>query len=154
MLVGKQLQGGPVDPDDVARLRVALARIARVLDRRSRGEALTGTQVSVLATADRLGPVRLGELAEIEGVNPTMLSRIVAKLEDDGLLARHPDPADGRAARVEVTAEGRALHERQRAERSRLLAARLDALPAPEAGALLAALPVLERLAHDLVENA
>lgn len=141
------------DADDVARLRVALARIARQLDRQSRDDVLTRTQVSALATVARLGPMRISELAEIEGVNPTMLSRIVGKLEDAGLLRRRPDPTDGRAARVEVTDAGADLHERLRAERTRLLAGRLAALPDAHAAELLAALPALESLARQLVET-
>lgn len=139
------------DAEQVARLRVALARVARALDRRARGGTLTGTQASVLATAAVRGPVRITELAEIEGVNPTMLSRIVGKLEAAGLLARRPDPQDGRAALVEATAEGVALHARLRAERTRLIAEHLAAVPDPaHTAALLAALPALEALAASL----
>lgn len=137
-----------MDEESVARLRVALGRISRALDRQTRGDTLTRTQASVLATAVRLGPVRITELAVVEGVNPTMLSRIVAKLEGAGLLARRPDPADGRAALVEPTTEGTALHLRLRAERTRLLAEHLAGLP--DAAALLAALPALDALARSL----
>lgn len=140
-----------LDAEDVARLRVALARIARALDRQSRGHVLTPTQASVLAMAARLGPIRISELAELEGVNPTMLSRIVAKLEDEGLLHRHADPDDRRAALVEATAEGRALQQRLRDERSRLLAEHLAGLPAEHVDELLAALPSIEALAAALV---
>lgn len=151
------------DPDYVARLRVALARIARGLDRQSRGESygpsygpqhgstLTRTQASVLGTAARRGPLRVTELAEIEGVNPTMLSRIVGKLEEARLLVRRADPDDRRAALIEPTAEGRCLHERLRDERTRLLAEHLSALPPEHADELLAALPAIEALAHALV---
>ena len=139
-----------IDGEDVARLRTALARISRFLDRQSRGDGLTRSQASALATAVRLGPVRLTELAEVEGVNPTMLSRIVGKLEDDGLLGRRPDPDDRRAARVEVTAAGAALHRRLRAERTQLLTDRLAALPDTRAAELLAAIPALEALAEHL----
>jgi DNA-binding MarR family transcriptional regulator len=135
------------DGEDVARLRIALARIGRVLDRQSRGDTLTRTQTSVLATVARLGPVRLSELAEIEGVNPTMLSRIVGKLEDTGLLRRRPDPGDGRVALVEVTEDGVAEHARLRAERTQFLTARLTAMPEALAAELLASLPALESLA-------
>jgi len=93
---------------------VTLTRITRVLDRQSRGHILTGTQDSVLATAARLGPVRITELAEVEGINPTMMSRIVGKLEDAGLLHRRPDPDDRRAALVEPTAAGRELQRHVR----------------------------------------
>lgn len=138
------------DTDDVTRLRIALGRISRFLDRQSRGDQLTRTQASVLASVTRLGPIRLSELADVEGLNPTMLSRIVAKLEDAGLFARRPDPADGRASFVEVTDVGRAEQMRLRAERSQLLSARLDALPPDRAAELLAALPALESLADEL----
>ncbi len=138
------------DTDDVARLRVALARISRQLDRPARGETLTHTQTSVLGTVARRGPLRISELAEREGINPTMLSRIVAKLEDSGLLHRRPDPGDGRAALVEVTDAGHALHQRLRTERTRLLAERLATMPDHSSTDLLAALPALEALADAL----
>jgi DNA-binding MarR family transcriptional regulator len=136
--------------DDVARLRIALARISRLLDRHARGGTLTRTQTSVLGTVIRLGPMRISELADVEGVNPTMLSRIVAKLEDAGLLHRRPDPGDGRAAIVEISEEGRAVGLRLRTERTRLLTDRLATMPADRAGELLAALPALEALAAAL----
>jgi len=138
-----------LDAEDVARLRIALTRITRALDRQSRGRTLTGTQASVLATAARLGPVRITELAEIEGINPTMLSRIVGKLEDAGLLHRLPDPDDRRAALVEPTDAGRELQRHVREERTRLLAEHVAALP--DRRALLDALPALEGLATALL---
>lgn len=140
------------DGEDVARLRIALARISRLLDRQSRGRELTPTQSSVLVTVGRRGPLRLSELAEAEGLNPTMLSRIVAKLEQAGLLHRSPDPDDGRAARVELTTEGHELNRRHRAERTQLLTDRLAALPGSRAAELLAALPALESLADELAD--
>jgi DNA-binding MarR family transcriptional regulator len=138
------------EDDDIVRLRVALARISRHLDRHARGDALTRTQTSVLATVMRLGPMRISELADVEGVNPTMLSRIVAKLEDAGLLHRRPDPGDGRAALVAITDEGQAVGLRLRTERTRLLSVRLETMPGTHADDLLAALPALEALAAAL----
>jgi DNA-binding MarR family transcriptional regulator len=140
-----------IDGEDVARLRIALARIARALDRHSRGRTLTGTQASVLATAARLGPVRITELADIEGINPTMMSRIVGKLEDAGLLHRRADPDDRRAALVEPTTAGRELQRHVREERTRLLSEHLATLPAGHSDGLLDALPHLEALATALL---
>jgi DNA-binding MarR family transcriptional regulator len=144
------------DDDHVARLRVALARIARQLDRQTRGEqsrpdTLTRTQISVLATVSWRGPLRISELADVEGINPTMLSRIVGKLENAGLLERRPDPDDGRAALVGTTPDGDEMHHRLRAERTRLLARRLAAVPDGESARLLDALPALEALADALI---
>lgn len=136
-----------MDTDDVARLRIALARTARWLERQSTAGELSRTQLSVLGTVARLGPLGLGRLAEIEGVNPTMLSRIVAKLDDAGLVHRTPDPTDRRAAHVEVTDTGLELHLRMRAERTRLLVDRLADLTPEHRDRLLAALPAIEVLA-------
>lgn len=136
------------DADDVARLRIALARVSRQLDRHSRGDSLSATQASVLFSTVKHGPVRISDLAELEGINPTMLSRIVAKLEDVGLLHRRPDPGDGRAALVEATEAGLAQHRTLRDQRTRLLTDRLAAMPADQAAQLVAALPALEALAQ------
>jgi DNA-binding MarR family transcriptional regulator len=132
--------------ETIDRLRGAVTRITRVFDRQVSAGGLTRTQLSVLASVDTRGPIGLGELADIEGVNPTMLSRIVGKLEDAGLIQRQPDPDDRRAARVDVTAAGAKVRRKLLAERSRLLAERLAALPDDQVALLLAALPALEAL--------
>ncbi|NMH98289.1 MarR family transcriptional regulator [Pseudonocardia sp. K10HN5] len=132
---------------------MALARIARLLDRQARGDALSPTQMSVLGTVARRGPMGVSELADIEGVNPTMLSRIVAKLEDAGLIGRQPDPGDRRAVRVEVTEAGAQLHRHLRAERTQLLTDRLADMPEGRSAELLAALPALEALAEHLAKR-
>jgi len=139
------------DADDVARLRAALARIARQLDRQTRGATLTRASATALATLANRGPLRSGELAEIEGVHQTMLSRIISKLTEAGLVERTPDPADARAALIAVTAEGAELDRRLRAERTRLLAQHLANLPDSESARLMSALTALEALASALL---
>jgi DNA-binding MarR family transcriptional regulator len=137
-------------PEDLSRLRTVLGRISRMVDRQVSGGGLTRTQLSVLGVTARTGPTGVGELAEIEGLNPTMLSRVVGKLEALGLLRRSPDPGDARVVRVEVTQQGRELHERLRRERAALFGARIADLPAEHATTLLGALPALEALADQL----
>ena len=100
----------------------------------------------MLAILDRGGPLRAGDLAEAEAINPTLLSRVVGRLEEAGLVARARDPEDGRAALVEVTKEGRRAMRRLRARRNKVLSARLSGLPANQVDALLFALPALEAL--------
>jgi DNA-binding MarR family transcriptional regulator len=137
--------------EDVDRLRIALARIARQVDRQVSGDGMTRTQLSVLGTIARLGPLGLGELADIEGLNPTMLSRVLGKLEASGLVSRAATETDRRAVRVQTTAAGRALQQRLRRQRSQLFAARLSGLPDEHGEQLLAALPALETLADLLL---
>ena len=139
-----------VKNQDVARLRIALNRVARRIDRQVSGGALTRTQLSILAAVSRLGPVGLTELAELEDVNPTMLSRIVARLTDAELVRRLADPADGRASRLELTPRGRRLYQNLRDQRTKLLAERLDELPDEVTLTLLAAIPALEALADQM----
>jgi DNA-binding MarR family transcriptional regulator len=134
------------DADDVARLRFALGRISRLLERSVSSEGLTRTQLSVLGTVSRRGPLGIGELAEIEGLNPTMLSRIVGKLDDIGLISRKPDPDDGRAAKVHITPAGNQMHQQLLNERSEVLAAMLHELPPAQSQELRDALPALEAL--------
>jgi DNA-binding MarR family transcriptional regulator len=139
-----------MDTELVARLRAVIPRLARVLNDTSTGEDLTPTQYSVLALVHGRGPLGLTELTELEGINPTMLSRVIKNLDERGLIRRMQDPGDLRAARVEVTPEGAAVHERVRAQRTEVLSACLQGLPPDTTAALLKAVPDLESLAEAL----
>jgi DNA-binding MarR family transcriptional regulator len=136
--------------DDVVRLRSAMARIAKFTDRQVAADGLTRTQLSLLGTISRLRSASPSELAEIEGLNPTMLSRLLGKLEADSWLVRTADPQDGRAIRVELTKTGARRQQRIRAQRAALLRERLDKLAEPARADLLQALPALEELAEQL----
>jgi len=136
------------DDQEVSRLRAALVRIARSIDRQVPREGLTPSQVLILGTIARKGPIGMGELADIEGVNPTMLSRMIGKMTAAGLVARVSDARDARAVLVQVTGDGAALQDRLRAERSRLFAERLADLPDEFGAPLRGALPALEAIAE------
>ncbi len=101
----------------------------------------------------RSGPLRLSDLAELEALNPTMLSRIVGQLCDAGLIRRTADPGDRRAALVEATAAGRRLRERIHRERTRALATYVQELDERQREALWTALPALEELAERMRER-
>lgn len=138
------------EDDAAARLRMLIARLSRRLARTKAGAALTTAETTVLATIARRGPIRLGDLASFEAMNPTMLSRIVRHLEQSGLIERRLDPNDRRAATVAVTETGRRLHHAIRDERGDALSRLLSALDPSQRGAVEAALPVLEHLAEQL----
>jgi DNA-binding MarR family transcriptional regulator len=139
-----------MDNDTVIRLRRVVLRLARQLNAASREEGLTPTQASVLGITTSRGPLSLAELTELEGLNPTMLSRVIGKLDSFGLITRLRDPDDFRAARVEVTPAGRHMYERISAQRSAIISECVTALPTDQEAALIAALPAFENLAEDL----
>ncbi|HVT65134.1 MAG TPA: MarR family transcriptional regulator [Mycobacteriales bacterium] len=134
------------DADAAARLRAIVGAMSRRLNSTARGADLTTSQLSTLGVVARQGPLRLSELAEIEHMNPTMLSRVVGTLVDAGLLRRTADPDDRRAGLVEVTATGRRTHDRLREQRGRILAEGLAELDDAEREHVERALPALEAL--------
>jgi DNA-binding MarR family transcriptional regulator len=137
--------------DDASeRLRAVVGRLSRRLRETRAGSGLTPTQISVLFSIVRLGPLTMTGLAEREALNPTMLSRVVAGLCEAGLVERSSDPSDRRVALAAPTAAGRRLRERIQRERSDALALHLTALEPAEQEAILAAIPALEALAERL----
>jgi DNA-binding MarR family transcriptional regulator len=153
MAAPKATAGPPreqVQPELSARLRAVIGRLSRRLRPTEAGSSLTPAQISVLFTVVRLGPIGLSELATIESLNPTMLSRITAQLCDAELIVRSADPGDRRSANVVATAAGRRMRERIHRERMQALSAHVDELDEHQRAALWAALPVLEELAERL----
>jgi DNA-binding MarR family transcriptional regulator len=138
------------DEDSAARLRAAIGRLSRRLRETKAGGGLTPTQISVLFTVVRYGPLPLTELAQREALNPTMLSRVLAYLCEAGLARRSADTADRRVALAEATAAGRRLRERIQRERSAALGVHLAALEPGARKAVLDAIPALETLAERL----
>jgi len=136
--------------DEVARLRGVIGKLARRLRSMQAGAGLTPTQLSVLFAVVSAGSIGVGELAEREGLNPTLLSRTIGRLSELGLVRRETDPADRRAGFVVATAAGRKLRERARSERNDALARVLAEASAGEREAILEALPALEELARRL----
>ena len=134
------------DPDPAARLYLALGRINRTLRRDARDAPIGHGALSALATMTASGPMRLGVLAESEGVSAASMSRIIAGLERMGHVRRTTDPEDGRAFLVAPTASGRGLVEVGRSVRMRALADRVERLGPQQRTALLRALPALEAL--------
>jgi DNA-binding MarR family transcriptional regulator len=139
-----------VDADDAVRLRRAIQRLARQFNTSATDEGLTPTQASVLALVFGRGPIALAELVRLEHINPTMLSRVVGKLDEEGLVERTPDPDDLRSATLRVTQDGRKVHERIKAQRGAAVSAAAAKLPPDERAALVAALTSLEHLADEL----
>lgn len=129
-----------------SQLRLAVMRLARRLRQESVGD-ITQSQLSALSVVDREGPLSLGELADIERVAPPSMTRIAARLEEQGWVVRTVDATDRRVARLRISDSGRALLKETRTRRDAYLASRLRSLPFEDLEVLARALPLLERLA-------
>jgi DNA-binding MarR family transcriptional regulator len=130
--------------------RSVIGRLARGLRQAGSQSDLSPSQYEVFGTIARRGDLKLSELAAIEGINPTLLSRIVAKLEADQLVTRTADADDRRVAHVVPTARGRRRYEQIRNARTDAVSLAIAGLSDAERRALVAALPVLESLAATL----
>ena len=128
-----------------ARLRLSNTRLHRALRREAHSD-LTPSQMSALATIDRLGPLTLGALAEHEGVAPPSITKIIAVLEDNGLVSRTADPADRRVTYAAATRKGTELVTESRRRKTAWLTERLRQLTSEERRRLADALEVLEAL--------
>lgn len=142
-----------IETEIAERLRSVVGRLSRRLRPTHAARGLSPTRVSVLFTIVKFGPVRASRLAEMEDLNPTMLSRVIGSLAEDGLVRRLADPDDGRAALIEPTAAGRRLRERILRERAEILGAELASLTTEEQETVALALPVLERLVEQLKDR-
>ena len=133
-------------PGELAsRLRLVITRTARRL-RQEAGTELSPSQTAALATIERHGPLTPSELAEIERVKRPTATRILRGLEEEGLVARTPDPKDGRSALISLSAEGRERLRRLRQRKNAYLARRMRDLDPDEVGTLEHAAAILERL--------
>lgn len=139
-----------MNTENLVRLRVVISKLSRTLNAAATDEGLTPTQASVLGIVTLRGPMGLSELADLDGLNPTMLSRVVRFLSDEGLVKRLTDDSDLRAAKVQATEEGHDLAERIRTLRTGSVAACLERMPNSSVKAITEALPALEDLTAEL----
>jgi DNA-binding MarR family transcriptional regulator len=135
------------DPALVAsELRAVLGQLLRRLRTQHRFPLSHG---AVLGRLDRSGPASVSDLATAERMRPQSMAQTVTELEADGLLARRPDPSDGRRALVELTKQGRAVLTADRRAREGWLAQAIEHdLSSDEQAVLRDAVELLRRLAE------
>ena len=134
--------------DLAARLRLSITRTARRL-RQEAGSDLSPSLQAALATVERRGPITPSELAEAERIQRPTATRVIARLEDEGLVDRAGDVADRRVTLISVTRAGKDLLRRLRTRKNAYLARRLRDMPAEDLAALERAADVLERMLED-----
>lgn len=133
------------EPPLAPRLRLVITRVARRL-RQEAGGGLTPSLNAALATVARHGPLTPSELAAREQIQRPTATRVIARLEDDGLVARTADPADRRSCLIALTDEGQTLVAELRTRKDLFLAERLRGLSAEDRATLARAAALLEQL--------
>jgi DNA-binding MarR family transcriptional regulator len=135
-----------ISPSDLAhRLRPVIARLGRRLRQEAGGE-LSPSQSAALTTIAAHGPLTPSELAQRERIQRPTATRVLARLEEAGLVDRAADPADRRCSLVSISADGRALLDSVRARKDAFLARRIEALEPSDREALERAAAILERM--------
>lgn len=129
-------------------LRSAVMRLSRRLRHQRVDESLSPTEMSVLGTLARCGSATPGELARKEHVQPPSMTRIVAMLENKGLVRREPHPDDRRQVVVRQTGQAEAMLDESRRKRNAFLTQLMTELSEEERAVIREAAPVLEKLAH------
>ncbi len=109
-------------------------------------DQLSFSALSVLHTLSRRGPCRLSDLVRTEQIKQPALTSAVAKLERDGLVERRPDPRDGRASMLSLSADGQSIVSRRFADRADRLRALIDQLSPADRAQLLSIAGVLDQI--------
>lgn len=131
-----------------ARLRLTVGRLNRRI-RIDGHEATPPLQLSALVTVEEHGPLRLSELARREAVTAPTMSRVLAALDEQGLVIRTPDPHDARGVRIVLSERGAQRLNEVRSTRTALIARRLDRLTREQRQLISSALPAMEALLVD-----
>ena len=132
-------------PDLAGRLRLTIARTARRL-RQETGTELSPSLTAALSTIERHGPLTPGEVATRERIQRPTATRVLARLEEQGLIDRMPDVRDGRSSLLTASEAGRDLLAELRTRKTAFLASRIEDLDDEDRATLERAADILERM--------
>lgn len=136
------------DLETAARLRLAVARLQRLLRSQEMG-GLSLTEASCLAIIGRRGPMPLNEIAASEHLSAPSVTKTITRMEEAGLIDRLTDPTDRRVSLVTLSKKGSALVDQIRSRRNAFLLLRLQELSPTDLASIEQALPILERLSAE-----
>ncbi|MGV0741489.1 MarR family winged helix-turn-helix transcriptional regulator [Mycolicibacterium sp. XJ870] len=130
-------------------LRESMMAVARQMRRHRPDHGLTLTQMELLGEVSRTGTTTPAELGARLHVRVQSLTDSINELLSRGLIVRRPDENDRRRQLIDITAEGTALLQADRAERDAWLHATMrDNLTDLEFDLLMLVAPVLRKLAY------
>jgi DNA-binding MarR family transcriptional regulator len=129
-------------------LRQGMAQLARRLRAERVSHGLSRSRLSLLNLLALNGPMTASAMAAAERLQPQSLTRMLTRLENDGLIVRSPDDTDRRQVRIDITREGVAvLDEDTRRREAWLATAMAERLTPTERELLRLAAGLMERLA-------
>lgn len=134
---------------DVTSLRLAISRIARRMRLERTPAELSFAQMAVLLLVNQGGSMTPGRLSELERVRPPTMHRTLAGLSEMGLITRLPVTSDKRRVLIGLTPAGVEVANATRRQREAWFVAQFDSLEPRERAMLIAATPILERLANN-----
>lgn len=120
--------------------------VRRRLRPRMPGPELRGAQVQLLRAVEAEPGIGVSGAARVLHLADNSVSTLVNQLVAVDMLVRERDPADRRAARLQVTAAARRRLDAWRSQRSALVAEVFADLPEPDVAAIDAAIPALRRV--------
>jgi DNA-binding MarR family transcriptional regulator len=130
-------------PDLAGQLRLTIVRTARRL-RKEAGTELSPSLQAALSTVERHGPMTPSEVASREQIQRPTVTRVLARLEEQGLIERMPDARDGRSSLVTASKAGRELLAELRTRKTAFLAHRIEDLGPEDRATLARAAEILE----------
>jgi DNA-binding MarR family transcriptional regulator len=132
---------------DVAELLAAMGQLVRRLRAEAKSGEISWSQVSIMARLDG-GAMTTADLARAENMKPQSMGTALAQMEEDGLVKRQAHPTDGRQILFALTAAGIEGRYRSRLAKREWLLASIARLDRGEQQKLLAAIPIVKRLAE------
>lgn len=129
-------------------LRRSTAALSRRLRAMRADHGIRASKLSVLGWLERgQQPLTPSRLAELERLKPQSLTRILAELDQEGLIRRRESDTDRRRVLIEITAKGHDLLVRDAVRQNRWLAeAMLQKLTPAERDVLDIAARLLDEL--------
>jgi DNA-binding MarR family transcriptional regulator len=131
-----------------SQLRPALLRLTRLVRNQRVDMSVTLTQLSAMGTLRKSGPMSAGELAACERVQPPSMTKVLANLEERGLVRREVHPTDRRQAVIDITPAGEELLDSERRSRDEWLSKQLATLSAEDRALVQRVIPIMEKLAE------
>jgi DNA-binding MarR family transcriptional regulator len=131
-----------------ASLRPSLLRLTRRVRNQRVDRSVSLAQLSAIGTLQKKGAMSAGDLAACEQVQPPSMTKVLASLEEKGLVTREAHPTDRRQAIIVLTQAGADLLESERRERTAWLTQRIAKLTPDERATIRNVIPVLDKLAE------